>query len=67
MCAGAIINARIRRVVYAAADAKAGACGSLINLFACNFNHRPLLVSGVLEEDGTEILQSFFKKLRKRS
>jgi len=66
MCAGAIINSRIRRVVFGASDEKTGACGSLINLFACNFNHRPLLVPGVLEQECAGELRSFFKSLRKR-
>lgn len=67
MCAGAIINSRIKRVIFAAPDAKAGACGSLINLFACSFNHRPALISGVLENEASGLLRVFFKKLRKQS
>ena len=46
MCAGAIINARIPRVVYGAPDAKAGSCGSLTNLFALPYNHRPAVTAG---------------------
>ena len=66
MCAGAIINSRIRRVVFGAFDSKAGSCGSLINLFACDFNHRPVLEAGVLQQECADLLQSFFKKLRKK-
>lgn len=66
MCAGAIINSRIRRVVFGAFDPKAGSCGSLINLFACDFNHRPVLEAGVLQQKCADLLQSFFKKLRKK-
>jgi tRNA(adenine34) deaminase len=64
MCAGSIINARIKTLVYGAADPKAGACGSVINLFDCPFNHRPQIVSGVLEEDCSALLKGFFEKLR---
>lgn len=67
MCAGAIINSRVKRVVFGAYDEKAGACGSRINLFVCDFNHRPVLLPGVLEEECAGMLQAFFKKLRKRS
>lgn len=67
MCAGAIINSRMKRVVYAAPDAKAGACGSLINLFACEFNHRPVLEKDIMRQESSALLQSFFKKLRNRS
>ncbi len=66
MCAGAIINARLRRVVYGAADAKAGSCGSVVNLFAMPYNHRPELVSGVLGEECATQLQAFFAALRER-
>ena len=66
MCAGAIINSRIGRVVFGAFDPKAGSCGSLINLFACDFNHRPVLEAGVLQQECADLLQSFFKKLRKK-
>ena len=66
MCAGAIINARIRTVVYGAPDPKAGACGSVINLFACPFNHTPMVVRGVLEKECAELLRDFFASLRSR-
>ena len=64
MCSGAIINSRISRVVYGAADEKAGCCGSVANLFAMPFNHRPILESGVLEQECRELLQEFFAQLR---
>ncbi|MEG2500089.1 MAG: tRNA adenosine(34) deaminase TadA [Oscillospiraceae bacterium] len=64
MCAGAIINSRIKRVIYGAKDVKAGCCGSVANLFAMPFNHEPRLQSGVLESECTQLLQSFFAALR---
>ena len=64
MCAGAIINARIPRVVYGAADTKAGSCGTLTNLFALPYNHRPTVTAGVLAEESRELLRAFFKRLR---
>ena len=66
MCAGAIINSRIRRVVYAAPDAKAGCCGSVTDLFALPFNHAPLVEAGLLQEESTALLQGFFAALRAR-
>ncbi len=66
MCAGAIINSRIQRVVFGAFDYKAGSCGSLCNLFELNYNHKPQLVSGVLENKCSKILSDFFKELRKK-
>ncbi len=64
MCAGAIINARIPRVVFGAKDRKAGSCGSVMNLFELPYNHRPELMSGVLEEECAALLTDFFRKLR---
>lgn len=66
MCAGAIINSRLKRVVYGARDAKAGCCGSVVDLFSLGFNHRPALESGVLEEECIALLQSFFEELRRK-
>lgn len=65
MCAGAIINARIPRVVQGACNIKAGSCGSIVDLFSLPYNHKPALVSGVLEEECQQLLKDFFKKLRK--
>ncbi len=64
MCAGAIINARIPRVVFGASDAKCGACGSVCNLFEMDFNHRPQVKKGLLEEESQALLEEFFKELR---
>ena len=64
MCAGAIINARIPRVVYVASDAKCGAAGSVCSLFSMEFNHHPTVEAGLLEEECAELLQEFFKNLR---
>lgn len=64
MCAGAIINARIPKVFYGAKDEKAGACGSVLNLFEENFNHKPQLIGGILEDECAAILSSFFRKMR---
>ena len=65
MCAGAIINARIKRVIYGASDRKAGCCGSILDLFREPFNHHPEVTGGVLAEESAALLSSFFKKLRK--
>lgn len=65
MCAGAIINTRISRVVYGASDLKAGSCGSKVDLFELKYNHTPECVSGVLKDECAKILREFFKKLRK--
>ena len=64
MCAGAIINARIPRVVYGASDEKSGACGSVCNLFSMEFNHQPQVEKGIREEACSALLQEFFKNLR---
>ncbi len=65
MCAGAIIHSRVDRVVYGAADPKAGAVHSVMNLFTnANFNHSPKVTPGVCEELASTQLKTFFKKLR---
>ncbi len=64
MCAGAIINARIPRVVFGAPDLRFGAFGSLINLADVPLNHKPELVGGVLRDENVEMLRSYFKKKR---
>ena len=66
MCSGAIINSRLRRVVYGAKDPKAGCCGSVTDLFALPFNHRPVIGSGLLEEEAAAKLQVFFAYLREK-
>lgn len=65
MCAGAIINARLKRVVYGAFDEKGGACASVVNLFELPFNHKPMVRSRVLEKECGELLTDFFENLRK--
>ena len=64
MCAGAIVNARIPRVVYGAKDDKSGACGSVCDLFSMNFNHHPTVESGVREAESSALLTEFFQNLR---
>ena len=64
MCAGAIINARIPRVVVGAKDEKCGACGSVCDLFSMEFNHHPQVEKGVREAECSALLQEFFQNLR---
>ncbi len=64
MCAGAIVNARIPRVVYGASDDKCGAVRSVCSLFDMRFNHHPQVESGIREEECAQLLQEFFQKLR---
>ena len=64
MCAGAIVNARIPRVVYGASDAKNGACGSVCDLFSMDFNHPPRVEKGIREAESSALLTEFFKNLR---
>jgi tRNA(adenine34) deaminase len=67
MCAGAIIQARIRRVYFGAWDPKAGAAGSVINVFGeSRFNHQVEVYQGILEEKCSELLKDFFKHLRNK-
>ena len=64
MCAGAIINARIPRVVYGASDRKCGAVDSVCSLFSMEFNHHPQVESGVREAECGALLTEFFRNLR---
>ena len=65
MCAGAIILARIKRLVYAAADPRTGAAGSVFNILqSTQLNHRVELVSGILEQEAATLLQTFFRERR---
>src|SRR5699024_11514805 len=67
MCAGAIVQSRIKRVVYGAYDLKAGCGGTILNLLQMEaFNHRVDLTSGVLERECSSLLKRFFKKLRQQ-
>jgi tRNA(adenine34) deaminase len=68
MCAGAMMHARLARVVYGATDPKTGACGSVVNLFAeKKLNHHTELEGGVLAEECGNILSSFFAERRQQS
>ncbi|ADU28313.1 tRNA adenosine(34) deaminase TadA [Evansella cellulosilytica] len=67
MCAGAIVQSRMKRVVYGAADPKAGCCGSLMNLLdEPRLNHQVYVTSGLYEEESSRLLKDFFKKLRQK-
>ncbi len=66
MCAGAIINSRIKNVYFGASDQKNGAVVSAARLFDMNFTHKPQYEGGILGEECAEILSSFFKDLRKQ-
>ena len=64
MCAGAIINARIPRVVFGAREENTGSCGSVLDLFSENYGHRPAVFSGVCETESRGLLQRFFQTRR---
>ena len=64
MCAGAIINARIPRVVFGAREENTGSCGSVIDLFSERYGHRPAVFSGVCEQESRVLLQRFFQERR---
>jgi len=65
MCAGAMIHARIDRLVYSAADPKAGACGSVLSVINHpQLNHQMLVEQGILAEESAELLRSFFRERR---
>ena len=65
MCAGAIVLARIKRLVYAAADPRTGAAGSVFNILeSAQLNHRVELTGGILEQEAAKLLQTFFRKRR---
>lgn len=66
MCTGAIINSRVKLVVYGAEDYKAGAMGGLCNLTQLPFNHKPEIIIGVMEDECRGILKEFFGNLRKK-
>ena len=65
MCTGAIINSRLRRLVFGASDGKAGSCGSVINLFDLPYNHKPEVVPGFMAEECSALLTDFFSELRR--
>ena len=66
MCAGAIVNSRIVRVIYGAPDLRAGAFGSVLNLNDYPLNHKPEIIGGVMEKECAGLLSDFFSELRKR-
>ena len=66
MCTGAIINSRIKRLIYGASDCKAGSCGSVVNFFELPYNHKPEIVSGVKKDECAGLLSEFFKALRNK-
>ena len=66
MCAGAILNARIPRIVYAAKDAVNGCCGSAVDLFLLPCSQKPEVVSGICEDESSALLSDFFKTLRRK-
>lgn len=66
MCTGAIINARIKNLIYGASDPKAGSAGSVVNLFDLPYNHKPEVTGGVMEEACSAILTDFFRSLREK-
>ncbi len=66
MCAGAIINSRIKKVVYGCDDPKAGSVKSVVNLFELPYNHKPETVSGVLADECSSLLSDFFRRLREK-
>ena len=66
MCCGAIINSRLKKVVIAAMDPKAGSMGSVVDLTSFPYNHKPEIITGILEEESKSLLKSFFQNLRKQ-
>lgn len=67
MCAGAILQSRIERVVFGAFNNKGGCCGSILNILNDErFNHRAEIISGILEEDCQKIMKDFFKNIRNK-
>ena len=66
MCAGAIINSRIKRVVFGANDGKAGSFGSVVDFNEIPYNHKPEVVGGVMGDECSSILTEFFSNLRQK-
>ncbi|MEI8032128.1 MAG: nucleoside deaminase [Chlorobiaceae bacterium] len=67
MCAGAIVNAKVGRVIFGAYDAKMGACGTVLNITGCKeLNHQPEVFGGIMENKCRSLLQDFFRELRQK-
>jgi len=67
MCAGAIVNAKVKRVVFGAYDPKMGASGTVLNITGCKaLNHQPEVFGGIMEHKAESLLREFFKGLRNR-
>lgn len=64
MCMGAIINSRLKKVTFGAKDAKAGACGSVLDMSAYPLNHKPIIESGLMKEECVGVLRRFFESKR---
>ena len=64
MCMGAIINSRLGKVTYGAKDAKAGACGSVLDMRTYPLNHKPVVENGLLKEECASVLRAFFERKR---
>ena len=67
MCAGAILNARIPRLIYGAREENSGSCGSVIDLFSENYGHHPAVYAGVCAEESRELLRKFFSAARQEA
>ena len=67
MCSGAIIQSRIKNLYFGAFDPKTGACGSVLNLFEHDFNHKVNVIGGVMENECSRIIKDFFKELRQKN
>ena len=66
MCAGAIVNSRVKMVVFSCEDYKAGAFGGMCDFCKLPFNHKPEIIIGVMEDEARSLLKDFFKNLRER-
>ena len=66
MCTGAIINARVQKIVFAAKDPRAGACGSLINIPSYPMESHPTVEYGVMQNESLDLLRAFFAKMRQQ-
>ncbi len=64
MCAGAIVNARIPKIVYGAKEPNFGSCGSVLNLFEERYGHHPAIYGGVLKDECAKVLSAFFENVR---